>query len=628
MASRPSAGLRARIAVGTLCVLILASLSGYAAAREGDRTIKLYYTHTGEKGEFTFKRNGRYDRAELERLNRFLRDWRRGEPTRMDPQLFDLIWSVYQRLGTNQYIHVVSAYRSPATNSMLRSRSRGVAKNSQHTQGRAMDFFIPGVPSSKIRELALRMQVGGVGYYPTSASKFVHLDTGSVRHWPRMTRQQLLALFPTGETMYIPSDGKPLPGFERALAKYGKSKSTALAYLDAKASGGSSGGTLAGWLGRVFSGGADEEEDTEISRQPSRGVPVRTAPSEEPRVLVASAPARQQAPAAARVQQPTAQVPQVAVAEAATAPLPKAVPVKTRDIVLASLTPAAAPVPADLPQQPAALAAAAPAEAPDAAAVLAYAPTPKGRPGVSAGQPAPIPAAEANQVAALIGNAVPASERFEVASLPSADDSAALDAVLKAAQGLRTGAPDRPVIEASSAVAAASALGGRSPFQMPVAHPGYQLAYAAAVELEADQVAHPTPRMRPALKEPSTTGAVSPVLAVTVAAEPTNAGRAQTVAHLADPAPVRSPAADAAPEHVSAVRSLMASATTRTRAFAQFAMPKPVARSGLFAVPASASGVLGGASAGSLRTDRFSGASLDTSESGSASSTAHFASLR
>ncbi|MYZ50526.1 DUF882 domain-containing protein, partial [Propylenella binzhouense] len=295
MAFRPAPGVRAWIAVGALTALILAAITGGALAREGDRTLKLYYTHTGERGEFTFKRNGRYDRAVLDKLNYFLRDWRRNEPTRMDPQLFDLIWSVYQRLGTNQYIHIVSAYRAPATNNMLRSRSRGVAKNSQHTHGRAMDFFIPGVPSSKIRETAMRLQVGGVGYYPTSASRFVHLDTGSVRHWPRMTRNQLLALFPSGETMYIPSDGKPLPGFERALAKYGKSKTTALAYYDAKTrDSGGSGSTLVGWLRNVFNGGADEEEDTTIeNRAPARLAPARPAPADrEGEVLVASAPAR------------------------------------------------------------------------------------------------------------------------------------------------------------------------------------------------------------------------------------------------------------------------------------------------------------------------------------------------
>ena len=83
---------------------------------------------------------------------------------------------------------------------MLRRRSNGVAKNSLHMQGKAMDFFIPGVPLAKLRAIGLRMQIGGVGFYPTSGSPFVHMDTGSVRQWPRMTRQQLVAVFPNGKT--------------------------------------------------------------------------------------------------------------------------------------------------------------------------------------------------------------------------------------------------------------------------------------------------------------------------------------------------------------------------------------------------------------------------------------------
>jgi hypothetical protein len=88
---------------------------------------------------------------------------------------------------------------------MLRSKSSAVAKNSRHTQGMAMDFYIPGVKISKLRELAMRKQVGGVGYYPTSGSPFVHLDTGNVRAWPRMGRNQLANLFPDGKAPRAPN---------------------------------------------------------------------------------------------------------------------------------------------------------------------------------------------------------------------------------------------------------------------------------------------------------------------------------------------------------------------------------------------------------------------------------------
>jgi len=194
------------------------------AAAASERAIYLYYTHTKETARIVFKRNGQFVQSGLNELNYFLRDWRRNEPTKMDPRLFDLVWEVYQEVGGSQPINVVSAYRSPATNEMLRAKSSGVAENSQHTKGNAMDFFIPGVPLSRLRAAAMKKQVGGVGYYPTSGSPFVHLDTGSVRAWPRMTRAQLKDIFPDGKTMHVPTDGKPLSqqGYQVALAEWKK----------------------------------------------------------------------------------------------------------------------------------------------------------------------------------------------------------------------------------------------------------------------------------------------------------------------------------------------------------------------------------------------------------------------
>jgi hypothetical protein len=136
----------------------------------------------------------------------------------MDPRLFDVVWEVYQDVGGKAPIQIISAYRSPKTNSMLRRRSRGVAKFSQHMLGKAMDFNIPGVSLEKIRVAGLRLQRGGVGYYPTSGSPFVHLDVGNVRHWPRMTHDQLVRVFPNGRTVHVPSDGRPLRNYALALA--------------------------------------------------------------------------------------------------------------------------------------------------------------------------------------------------------------------------------------------------------------------------------------------------------------------------------------------------------------------------------------------------------------------------
>ncbi|MBX4973307.1 DUF882 domain-containing protein [Rhizobium lentis] len=205
-------------------IALPALVASASLASAEDRALKLFFTHTGERATITYKRDGKFDSRGLAQINRFLRDWRRNEPTRMDPRLLDLVWEVYKKSGGKDYIHVVSAYRSPATNNMLRNRSRstGVAKKSQHMLGKAMDFYVPGVKLSTLRAIAMQMQVGGVGYYPTSGSPFVHLDVGNVRAWPRMSRQELARIFPDGKTMHLPADGRPLPGYNQAVANYRK----------------------------------------------------------------------------------------------------------------------------------------------------------------------------------------------------------------------------------------------------------------------------------------------------------------------------------------------------------------------------------------------------------------------
>ena len=213
---------RAAIAGLTLCLLALAG--GQAAAET--RSLRLYNIHTDERATIVFKRNGVYDQAGLRQINQFMRDWRKGEPTKIDPQLLDLVWEAYRLSGSRDYIHIVSGYRSPATNNMLRRMSSGVAENSLHMAGRAMDFYLPDVQLATLRKIGLTMQSGGVGYYPASGAPFIHLDTGSVRHWPRMTRQQLVQVFPNGATLHIPSDGKPLPGYNDALADYNTRKAS------------------------------------------------------------------------------------------------------------------------------------------------------------------------------------------------------------------------------------------------------------------------------------------------------------------------------------------------------------------------------------------------------------------
>ena len=171
-----------------------------SANAEGDtRTISFHHVHTDEELTITYKVNGRYDEEALKKINYLLRDWRESEPTKMDPHLIDLLWEVHREVGAKEAIWIICGYRSPGTNSMLRRRSSGVAEFSQHTLGKAIDFYIPGVPLERLREVGLRAQRGGVGFYPTSGSPFVHMDTGSVRHWPRMPEAQLASVLAKGQ---------------------------------------------------------------------------------------------------------------------------------------------------------------------------------------------------------------------------------------------------------------------------------------------------------------------------------------------------------------------------------------------------------------------------------------------
>ena len=205
---------------GLTSLLLLAGAGSVhdAAALNETRTLSFHHTHSNEDLTVTFKRDGRYDEAALKELNHYLRDWRTQDQTVMDPHLFDILWEVYRDVDGKKPIQIISSYRSPATNAMLHRRSSGVARFSQHMLGHAMDFFIPGVPLEQIRFAGLRLQRGGVGFYPTSGSPFVHLDTGSIRHWPGMTHDQLAKVFPDGRTVHLPTDGKPLKGYELARA--------------------------------------------------------------------------------------------------------------------------------------------------------------------------------------------------------------------------------------------------------------------------------------------------------------------------------------------------------------------------------------------------------------------------
>jgi uncharacterized protein YcbK (DUF882 family) len=233
-------------AASSLLTFSLAPMQEAAALGE-TRTLSFFHTHTRESLTVTFRRNGQVDEGALSQLNWFLRDWRVERPAQMDPRLFDILWEVYRESGSSQPINIISAYRSPETNGALRRRSSAVAEHSQHMLGKAMDIRLPDVETGRLRAIAMKMQYGGVGYYASSA--FVHVDTGNVRAWPRMTQQQLVQLFPDGKTLHLPSNGKPLAGYEMAKAEI-LSRNASLATQASAGGGPSIGNVLASLFGR------------------------------------------------------------------------------------------------------------------------------------------------------------------------------------------------------------------------------------------------------------------------------------------------------------------------------------------------------------------------------------------
>lgn len=423
--SRIALRTTATVALGFGFLVAISNGTQTVVANGDTRTLSMLHKHTGEQILITFKRNGRYDQDALNKLNWFLRDWRRDEPTRMDPHLFDVVWEVYRSVGAQSQIHVVSAYRSAGTNAMLRRRSRAVAQQSRHITGQAMDFYIPGASMTRVREAGMMLQRGGVGFYPGSANQFVHMDTGSVRHWPKVSRDYLARLFPDGRTVHIPADGRPLAGFDTALAMVRSRGGTASRFYDSRADESATyeddsdrGGVIRqrsssmGLFAGLF-GGNQRQPARAAAPQPAPAAPVVTARAPEPAPAAAPAPAAQPVPTTITAQPPgrpvqivTNNPPRMLIASA---PLPlRAPPAATRlrgnEDEDAAERLMAAPLPAARPAVPGeastAVASAAPADAqpnrPTVLAeagqqVIAQAPIPPARPQVLGGS-TPVPA--------------------------------------------------------------------------------------------------------------------------------------------------------------------------------------------------------------------------------------------
>ncbi len=176
-------GRRDFLRTGAFAVLALALGPSRARAMGAEpRQLRLLNTHTGERADVTYFEGGDFVPGALAELDRLLRDFRTGEVHPIDPGVLDIVWSLARGADRPRgTIDVVSGYRSPRTNALLHERSQGVAVHSMHLQGRAIDFRMTGTPTGRLRDLAIALQRGGVGFYPSS--DFVHVDTGRVRRW-------------------------------------------------------------------------------------------------------------------------------------------------------------------------------------------------------------------------------------------------------------------------------------------------------------------------------------------------------------------------------------------------------------------------------------------------------------
>nr|WP_284701691.1 DUF882 domain-containing protein [Rhodoplanes tepidamans] len=271
--------VRAGRRVGLAALVLFLGCDGLqTAAANGDtRTLTFHHTHTGESLTVTYRRDGRYDDEALKKINWVMRDWRRNKAVRMDPAVIDAVWELTRSVDATD-VDIICGYRAPETNSMLRARSGGVAKASQHMLGKAIDLKVRGVSLEKQRAAAMRLHRGGVGYYP--GSQFIHVDTASIRHWPRMTYDQLARVFPDGRTVHVPSNGKPLPGYQLALAdlqKRGSSSAVASAEAGSLLKPGKN------LLASLFGGARDAEEDEDATRAPAASPKADTKPAARPR---------------------------------------------------------------------------------------------------------------------------------------------------------------------------------------------------------------------------------------------------------------------------------------------------------------------------------------------------------
>jgi uncharacterized protein YcbK (DUF882 family) len=182
MSSKQCYGRRTILGLTAGAAAYLAMGPAQAARRVlGVRSIAFDNLHTGEKLHIVYWENGRYEPEAFRQINWVLRDYRNDKMHRMDPELVELLYLLQRRLETREPFQILSGYRSPETNAMLAALTDGVAQNSLHMQGMAVDIRVPGRNLALVHRAAESLRLGGVGYYPRS--DFVHVDTGRVRYW-------------------------------------------------------------------------------------------------------------------------------------------------------------------------------------------------------------------------------------------------------------------------------------------------------------------------------------------------------------------------------------------------------------------------------------------------------------
>jgi uncharacterized protein YcbK (DUF882 family) len=159
------------------------ALSRRSLASTGPRALSFEHLHTGEKLSLVYAVGDNYVSAALQSVRQFLRDFRSGETHVIDPALLDQLYTLANVTGTKAPYQVISGYRSPVTNAMLKREGHGVATASLHLKGQAIDIRLGDVALAELRDAALSLHAGGVGYYPSADSNFVHVDTGAVRRW-------------------------------------------------------------------------------------------------------------------------------------------------------------------------------------------------------------------------------------------------------------------------------------------------------------------------------------------------------------------------------------------------------------------------------------------------------------